>query len=85
MITYNGESKAILKDIKVYEKTRESLALMKILALSGKEIREGNYRPIEKPFEKVRNRIDDFLEITCKPYRIIYKIIVCSLLLAKPF
>ena len=60
VITHNGEAKVILQDVKVYEKTQESLALLKILALSGKEIKKGNYRPIEKSFEKIRNRIDDF-------------------------
>lgn len=60
IITHNGEAKVILQDVKVYEKTQESLALLKILALSGKEIKKGNYRPIKKSFENVRNRIDDF-------------------------
>ena len=60
VITLNGEAKVILQDVKVYEKTQESLALLKILALSGKEIRNRNYRPIEKSFKNVRNRIDDF-------------------------
>jgi len=60
IITHNGEAKVILQDVKVYEKTQESLALLKILALSGKEIKKGNYRPIEKSFEKVRSRIDSF-------------------------
>jgi len=60
IITHNGEAKVILQDVKVYEKTQESLALLKILALSGKEIRKGNYRPIEKSFKNVRNRIDEF-------------------------
>lgn len=60
VITHNGEAKVILQDVKVYEKTQESLALLKILALSGKEIRKGNYRPIEQSFENIRNRIDKF-------------------------
>ncbi|HSL90014.1 MAG TPA: type II toxin-antitoxin system Phd/YefM family antitoxin [Ignavibacteriaceae bacterium] len=60
VITHNGEAKVILQDVKVYEKTQESLALLKILALSGKEIRKGKYRPIKKSFESMRNRIDEF-------------------------
>ncbi len=60
VITHNGEAKVILQDVKVYEKTQESLALLKVLALSGKEIKKGNYRPIEKSLENVRNRIDSF-------------------------
>ena len=60
IITHNGEAKVILQDVKVYEKTQESLALLKILVLSGKEIKRGNYRPIKKSFENVRTRIDAF-------------------------
>lgn len=60
VITHNGEAKVILQDVKVYEKTQESLALLKVIALSGKEIKKGNYRPVEKSLENVRNRIDSF-------------------------
>ncbi|KAB2837407.1 MAG: type II toxin-antitoxin system Phd/YefM family antitoxin [Melioribacteraceae bacterium] len=60
VITHNGEAKVILQDVKVYEKTQESLALLKILAVSGKEIRKGKYRTLEKSFDNLRNRIDDF-------------------------
>ncbi len=60
VITHNGEAKVILQDVKVYEKTQESIALLKILALSGREIKKGNYKTLEKTFEKVQNRINDF-------------------------
>ena len=33
VITHNGEAKVVLQDVKVYEKTQESIALLKILAL----------------------------------------------------
>lgn len=60
IITHNGEAKVVLQDVKVYEKTQESIALLKILALSGKEIKKGNYKTLEKSFGSVRNRINDF-------------------------
>ncbi len=60
VITHNGEAKVILQDVKVYEKTQESIALLKILALSGREIKKGNYKTLEKTFENVRNRISRF-------------------------
>jgi prevent-host-death family protein len=60
VITHNGEAKVILQDVKVYEKTQESLALLKILALSGKEIRKGKYRPIKESFNNLSDRIDKF-------------------------
>jgi len=57
IITLNGEAKVILQDVKVYEKTQESIALLKILALSGREIKKGNYKTLEKSFVNVRSRI----------------------------
>ena len=60
IITHNGEAKVILQDVKVYEKTQESIALLKILALSGKEIKKGNYKTLDKSFDNVRNRINEF-------------------------
>ncbi len=60
IITHNGEAKVILQDVKVYEKTQEGIALLKILALSGNEIKKGKYKPVDKSFENVRKRINDF-------------------------
>src|SRR3989339_2157547 len=60
VITHNGEAKVILQDVKVYEKTQESIALLKILALSGRELKRDNYKTLEKSFGNVRNRINDF-------------------------
>ncbi len=60
IITHNGEAKVIVQDVKVYEKTQEGIALLKILALSGKEIKKRKYKTLDKSFENVRKRIDDF-------------------------
>lgn len=60
IITHNGEAKVVLQDVKVYEETQESIALLKILALSGKEIKKGNYKTIEQTFKDVRYRIEEF-------------------------
>ena len=38
IITQNGEAKAVVQDIASYERTQESLALLKILALGDREI-----------------------------------------------
>ena len=62
IITHNGEAKVILQDVKVYENTQESIALLKILALSGSNFKKGNYKPLEQTFKDVRKQIDDFLK-----------------------
>jgi len=59
IITQNGEAKVILQDIKQYENTQESLALLKILALSNKNLKDGKVKSIEKTFKDVRNRIKE--------------------------
>ncbi|HEX9876771.1 MAG TPA: type II toxin-antitoxin system Phd/YefM family antitoxin [Gammaproteobacteria bacterium] len=56
IITQHGEAKAVLQDITAYEQTQESLALLKMLALSSKNLVEGRTRPVKKAFADVRRR-----------------------------
>jgi prevent-host-death family protein len=55
VITVNGEAKAVLQDVTSYEETQESLALLKILALSNKSI--GKAQPAEVVFARLRRRL----------------------------
>lgn len=48
IITQNGEAKAVLQDIKAYEQTQETLALLKIIALGNREIARGETRPAQE-------------------------------------
>jgi len=57
IITQNGEAKAILQDIKKYEQIQDSLALLKILALSSKSLKNKDYKPAPESFSSIRNRI----------------------------
>jgi prevent-host-death family protein len=41
VITQNGEAKAVLVDVVSYEETRQTLTLLKILALGQREIAQG--------------------------------------------
>ena len=58
IITKNGEAKAVVQDIVSYEKTQETLALLKILALGNREIEEGRTRPATDVFTDLRKRLD---------------------------
>ena len=60
VITHNGEAKVILQDVKVYEQTQEALALLKMLVLSGKNLKRKSFKPLDKTFKDVRNKIDEF-------------------------
>jgi len=59
IITQNGEAKVVLQDIKIYEQTQESLALLKILAQSSSNLNKGNYKPAMQSFSDLKNRIKD--------------------------
>ena len=41
IITQNGEAKVVVQDIESYERTQETMALLKILALGMRQIEEG--------------------------------------------
>jgi prevent-host-death family protein len=56
IITQNGEAKAVVIDIVSYEKTQETLALLKLLAMSEKDIAAGRHKPAREVFESLRSR-----------------------------
>jgi len=58
VITQNGEAKVTLQDIKVYEQTQNSIALLKILALSSRNIKEGQTKTAKKAFTDLYKRIN---------------------------
>ena len=41
IITQNGEARAVMQDVHSYEQTQETMALLKILALGNRQIKEG--------------------------------------------
>ncbi|WP_119391905.1 type II toxin-antitoxin system Phd/YefM family antitoxin [Taklimakanibacter lacteus] len=59
IITLHGEAKAVLQDVGRYEETQETLALLKVLALTNKEIEAGRIRPVDEAFKRVRGRLKD--------------------------
>ena len=59
VVTLNGEAKAVIQDIRQYERTQESLAMLKILALGRKEIEEGKVQPMDEVFNEVREVIEE--------------------------
>ena len=57
IITQNGEATAVIQDIASYEKTQETLALLKILALGEQQIKEGKTVPLAKAMRHFRDRV----------------------------
>lgn len=61
VITHNGEAKAVLQDIKSYEQLQDSLALLKILAISTKSMIEGKGEPLDVAFSDIRKKVKENL------------------------
>ncbi|MBI5730418.1 MAG: type II toxin-antitoxin system Phd/YefM family antitoxin [Ignavibacteriales bacterium] len=55
VITQNGEAKVIVQDIKVYEKTQETLAMLKLLAMTRDRSKEA--KGIPKTFTDLRSEL----------------------------
>ncbi len=59
IITQNGEAKAIVQDIDSYEKERETMAMLKILALGNQQIEKGDVIPAADALNKIREKKRD--------------------------
>ncbi len=57
VITQHGEAKAVLQDIASYEQTRESLAMLKMLALSSNSLQAGRSKTVKQAFSDIRKAI----------------------------
>jgi len=54
IITQNGEAKAVVQDIKEYERTQETLAMLKLLSMS--KIDEGT-KSLQEAFAEVEENL----------------------------
>lgn len=54
VITQNGEAKAVLQDVASFEETQETLALLKILALSNQDVASGKVKLVAEVVARLR-------------------------------
>jgi prevent-host-death family protein len=54
VITQNGEAKVVIQDVRSYEETQETLALLKILALGNRQVDSGKVVPAREVLAKLR-------------------------------
>lgn len=54
VITQNGEAKAVLQSLEEYEKTQETLALLKLVAMGKTAIAEGKGEEASAVFDRIR-------------------------------
>ena len=57
IITQHGEAVAVLQDLGEYERTQETLALLKILAQSTQSLQQGRTRDSGNVFSDVRKSL----------------------------
>ncbi|MEK7251353.1 MAG: type II toxin-antitoxin system Phd/YefM family antitoxin [Bacteroidota bacterium] len=60
IVTQNGEAKVVVQDVKVYERTQETLAMLKILAQSSQSFRKGGFKPLKQAFVNLKQRMHEF-------------------------
>ncbi|MEG6551361.1 type II toxin-antitoxin system Phd/YefM family antitoxin [Desulfocurvibacter africanus] len=56
VITQNGEAKVVVQDIESYERTQETMALLKILALGSRQIEAGKVQPAADVMKGLREQ-----------------------------
>ena len=56
VITQNGEAKVVLQDIDSFEKTQETMALLKTLALGNRQIEAGQVEAAADVITRLRER-----------------------------
>ena len=56
IITQNGEAKAVVQDIKSYENLQNSLAMLKMVIQSERQIREGKIQKQEAVFDQIEKK-----------------------------
>ncbi|MBU2643430.1 type II toxin-antitoxin system Phd/YefM family antitoxin [bacterium] len=59
IITQNGEAKAIVQDIESFEKERETMAMLKILALGNQQIEKREVIPVSEALVGIRTKKRD--------------------------
>lgn len=55
VITQNGEAKVIVQDIKVYEQTQETMAMLKLLAMTRSKSKKA--KSIKRTFTDIRSEL----------------------------
>lgn len=56
IITQNGEAKVIVQDIKVYEKNQETMAMLKLLAMTRNKSKSA--KGIKETFSELRKELN---------------------------
>lgn len=59
IITQNGEATCVIQDIKSYEEERNTMALLKLLAIGRKQIDAEKFKPAREVFNKLDQELTE--------------------------
>lgn len=57
IVTQNGEAKAVLQDLRSYEQTQQTLTLLKLLAMSQRDVQTGQVEPAHDAIARLRRNL----------------------------
>ena len=57
ILTDGGEAKAVLMSVHEYERTQDTLALLRIISLAEKDVKAGRTIPADEAFDQVKRNL----------------------------
>jgi prevent-host-death family protein len=57
IITHNGEAKMVVQDIDSYQKIKQSLDMLKLVAMGNKQVNEGKTKPADEVFTSIEEKL----------------------------
>ena len=57
IITHKGEAKMVVQDIESYQNFRQSLDMLKLVAMGKKQINEGKTKPADEVFKSIEKKL----------------------------
>ena len=57
IVTQNGRARVIIQDLKTYERTQETLAVLELARQGDEDIEAGRTQPIKQAFSELRKEI----------------------------
>ena len=59
VITQKGSAKAVIMDVEAYDKLQSSLAMLKLLAVSSEQIKNGEVVPADQTFAELAAELEE--------------------------
>jgi len=57
IITHNGEAKMVVQDAESYHRLRQSLSMLKLVAMGQKQINEGKTKKADDVFDSIETKL----------------------------